>query len=125
MVVETIGVGPSMSVGQRYTERAGEGSRRVVLQYLAASLCRLHQGVWQTDCTDVRHLSGCPAGEGGVPEVALLELEKARHRLSSKRATECDLWQFKRHSSLGEADWQLLIYGYETAFGSAIKGLRS
>lgn len=125
MVVETNGVGPSLTFGQRYTEQAGEGGRHVVLQYLAASLCRQQQGGWLPDCPDVRHLSGCPAGEGGVLAVALLELEKTRHRLSSKRATECDLWQFKRHSSLGEADWQLLIYVYETAFGSAIKGLRS
>lgn len=65
------------------------------------------------------------SGESGVPEVALLDLEKARRRLSKKRAMLRGLWQFRRHSSLNEADWKLLIYGYEAAFGSAIKGLQA
>ncbi|MDE3736815.1 lipopolysaccharide kinase InaA family protein [Pseudomonas resinovorans] len=108
-----------------YAATKGEGERHLVLQQLAATLCRLHQGRWQHGCLYAKHVFVRPMGEGGLPEVALLDLEKARRRLSSKRAALRDLWQFKRHSSLDEADWQILIYGYEAAFGSAIKGLRT
>jgi hypothetical protein len=31
--------------------------------------------------------------------------------------------QLRRHSSFRDADWKKLVYFYETAFGSAIKGL--
>ncbi|AYF90270.1 MULTISPECIES: lipopolysaccharide kinase InaA family protein [unclassified Pseudomonas] len=108
-----------------YAAQVGEGAKHLVLQQLAATLARLHRGGWQHGCLYAKHVFVRPAGEGGLPEVALLDLEKARRRLSSKRAALRDLWQFKRHSSLSEADWQVLIYGYEAAFGSAIKGLRS
>lgn len=108
-----------------YAAQAGEGARHLVLQQLAITLCRLHQGGWQHGCLYAKHVFVRPVGEGGLPEVALLDLEKARRRLSKKRAILRDLWQFRRHSSLNEADWKLLIYGYEAAFGSAIKGLRS
>ena len=108
-----------------YAAQVGEGAKDLVLQQLAATLCRLHQGGWQHGCLYAKHVFVRPAGEGGQPEVALLDLEKARRRLSSKRAALRDLWQFRRHSSLSGADWQALIYCYETAFGSAIKGLRA
>ncbi|MCO6059963.1 InaA protein [Pseudomonas sp. MOB-449] len=108
-----------------YAAQAGEGDRHLVLQQLATMLCRLHQGGWQHGCLYSKHVFVRPMGAGGLPEVALLDFEKARRRWSSKRAALRDLWQFRRHSSLDEAGWQMLIYGYEAAFGSAIKGLRS
>ncbi|BAN50426.1 lipopolysaccharide kinase InaA family protein [Metapseudomonas resinovorans] len=111
--------------GSWYASQPDERARHLVLQQLAVTLCRLHQGGWQHGCLYAKHVFVRPKGEGGLPEIALLDLEKARHRLSSKRAARRDLWQFRRHSSLSEADWKCLIYGYEAAFGSAIKGLRS
>jgi hypothetical protein len=31
--------------------------------------------------------------------------------------------QLRRHTSFSDADWKKLVYVYQTAFGSAIKGL--
>ena len=55
--------------------------------------------------------------------VALLDFEKCRQRLSSRRAAAHDLKQLRRHSSWNDADWQKLYYFYKTVFGSPIKGL--
>jgi hypothetical protein len=40
------------------------------------------------------------------------------------KASQHDLKQLKRRSSWTGAQWQAFIYGYQTAFGSAIKGLQ-
>jgi hypothetical protein len=62
-------------------------------------------------------------GETAKVEVALIDLEKCRQRLTAHRAAVHDMKQLRRHSSFSDADWEKLIYFYETAFGSAIKGL--
>ena len=64
-------------------------------------------------------------GEGADAraEVALLDLEKCRRRISCQRAAANDLKQLRRHSSWNDADWKKLLYFYEVAFGSAVKGL--
>ncbi|NEH54102.1 InaA protein, partial [Rhizobium leguminosarum] len=62
-------------------------------------------------------------GEAAKAEVALLDLEKSRQRLTARQAAFHDLRQLRRHSSFSEADWKKVVYFYEAAFGSAIKGL--
>jgi hypothetical protein len=62
-------------------------------------------------------------GEAAQVEVALIDLEKCRQRLTPYRAAQHDMKQLRRHSSFRDADWKKLVYFYETAFGSAIKGL--
>jgi DNA topoisomerase VI subunit A len=44
-------------------------------------------------------------------------------RLTAHQAATHDLKQLRRHSSFSDTDWKKLVYFYETAFGSAIKGL--
>ena len=56
-------------------------------------------------------------------DVALIDLEKCRQRLTAHQAAAHDLKQLRRHSSFSETDWKKLVYFYETASGSAIKGL--
>ena len=65
------------------------------------------------------------SGEGDTPkvEVALIDLEKCRQRLTARSAAAHDMEQLRRHSSFSAPDWKKLVYFYETAFGSAIKGL--
>jgi len=43
--------------------------------------------------------------------------------LTAYRAASHDMLQLRRHSSWSSTDWEKLSYFYETAFGSAIKGL--
>ncbi|MBA1191908.1 InaA protein [Pseudomonas entomophila] len=103
----------------------GQAVHDAMLQALAVNLARLHQGHRQHGCLYGKHVFVRVTGEGAqaTVEVALLDLEKSRTRLSRQRAAGNDLRQLKRHSSLTEAEWQKLLYFYREAFGSAIKGL--
>jgi len=62
-------------------------------------------------------------GESTKAEVALLDLEKSRQRLTARSAASHDMKQLRRHSSFHDGDWEKLVYFYTAAFGSAIKGL--
>lgn len=86
---------------------------------------RMHKGRWQHGCLYAKHVFVRVDGEGEQAQVrvALLDFEKCRQRLSSRRAAAHDLKQLRRHSSWNDADWQKLYYFYKTVFGSPIKGL--
>lgn len=96
-----------------------------MLKDLAENLARMHQGHWQHGCLYGKHVFIKASGEGeqATAEVALLDLEKCRRRISRQRAALNDLGQLRRHSSLNDTEWQTLLYFYQTAFGSAVKGL--
>ncbi|MBC9252072.1 InaA protein [Pseudomonas alcaligenes] len=102
-------------------EQCGEAVHTQLLQQIGATLARMHGGRWQHGCLYSKHVF-VKVGEEG-PQVALLDLEKCRQRLSRLRAARHDLRQLRRHSSWSEAEWQQLIYGYEQVFGGTIKGL--
>lgn len=107
-------------------ERHGEAVHHRVLKELAENLARMHKGRWQHSCLYIKHVFVRVTGEDDAArvEVALIDLEKCRQRLSARRAASHDMKQLRRHSSFSTTDWQKLIYFYEKAFGSAIKGLR-
>jgi len=96
-----------------------------LLQELATHLARMHLGRWQHSCLYIKHVFVRVVGEGSdaKAEIALLDLEKCRRRFTASAAAGHDMKQLRRHSSFKPADWQKLVYFYETAFGSAIKGL--
>ncbi|MFV3405609.1 MULTISPECIES: lipopolysaccharide kinase InaA family protein [Pseudomonas] len=96
-----------------------------MLKDLADNLARMHLGHWQHGCLYGKHVFVKVIGEGeqAQAEVALLDLEKCRRRISCQRAAYNDLRQLRRHSSLDEAHWKTLLYFYQRAFGSAVKGL--
>ncbi|MBC3364618.1 lipopolysaccharide kinase InaA family protein [Pseudomonas sp. SWRI154] len=106
-------------------ERHGEAVHDRILEALAENLARMHKGRWQHGCLYIKHVFVRVAGEGesAKAEVALLDLEKCRQRLTARSAAYHDMKQLRRHSSFQGADWKKLVYFYETAFGSAIKGL--
>ncbi len=106
-------------------ERHGEALHERVLEDLARNLARMHLGRWQHGCLYSKHVFVKVAGEGehARAEVALLDLEKCRRRISKHRAAANDLRQLRRHSSFKDADWEKLLYFYRMAFGSAVKGL--
>jgi hypothetical protein len=96
-----------------------------LLQELGSTLARMHRGRWQHSCLYIKHVCVRVTGEGAAAkaEVALLDLEKCRRRWTAYAAAQHDMKQLRRHSSFSDADWQKLVYVYQTAFGSAIKGL--
>lgn len=106
-------------------ERHGEAVHDRVLKDLADNLARMHKSRWQHSCIYIKHVFVRVTGEGEAAsvEVALIDLEKCRQRLTARRAASHDLLQLRRHSSFSTTDWKKLVYFYETAFGSAIKGL--
>ncbi|KAA0968059.1 lipopolysaccharide kinase InaA family protein [Pseudomonas sp. ANT_H12B] len=106
-------------------ERCGEAVHDRVLQDLAENLARMHKARWQHSCIYIKHVFVRVTGEGEAAkvEVALIDLEKCRQRLTADRAAAHDMKQLRRHSSFSPTDWRKLVYFYETAFGSAIKGL--
>ncbi|MFJ2284059.1 lipopolysaccharide kinase InaA family protein [Pseudomonas sp. NPDC087803] len=103
----------------------GEAVYERVLKDLAQNLARMHKGRWQHSCIYIKHVFVRVTGEGDSAqvEVALIDLEKCRQRLTAYRAAAHDMKQLRRHSSFSDTDWKKLVYFYETAFGSAIKGL--
>jgi hypothetical protein len=103
----------------------GEAVYERVLKDLAQNLARMHKGRWQHSCIYIKHVFVRVIGEGDSAqvEVALIDLEKCRQRLTAYRAAAHDMKQLRRHSSFSDTDWKKLVYFYETAFGSAIKGL--
>lgn len=106
-------------------EQYGEAVYERVLKDLAENLARMHKGRWQHSCIYIKHVFVRVTGEGesAKVEVALIDLEKCRQRLTAHRAAAHDMKQLRRHSSFSATDWKKLVYFYETAFGSAIKGL--
>jgi hypothetical protein len=106
-------------------EQYGEAFHDQLLQELATHLARMHLGRWQHSCLYMKHIFVRVVGEGADAraEVALLDLEKCRRRLTASSAARHDIKQLRRHSSFTSTDWQKLVYFYQTAFGSAIKGL--
>jgi hypothetical protein len=106
-------------------ERHGEAVHDRVLKDLAENLARMHKGRWQHSCIYIKHVFVRVTGEGDSAkvEIALIDLEKCRQRLTAYRAAAHDMKQLRRHSSFSATDWKKLVYFYETAFGSAIKGL--
>ncbi|MCU0073960.1 InaA protein [Pseudomonas koreensis] len=106
-------------------EHYGEAVYERVLKDLAENLARMHKGRWQHSCIYIKHVFVRVTGEGesAKVEVALIDLEKCRQRLTAHRAAAHDMKQLRRHSSFSATDWKKLVYFYETAFGSAIKGL--
>ena len=106
-------------------EHHGEALHEQLLQELATNLARMHLGRWQHGCLYIKHVFVRVVGEGADAnaEIALLDLEKSRRRFTSLAAARHDMKQLRRHSSFKSADWQKLVYFYEAAFGSTIKGL--
>ncbi|SHN11197.1 Lipopolysaccharide kinase (Kdo/WaaP) family protein [Pseudomonas asturiensis] len=108
-------------------EQYGELLYEQMLNEIGMTLARMHLGRWQHSCLYSKHIFVRVTGEGtqARAEVALLDLEKGRRRWTAYGAAQHDMRQLKRHSSFSAADWQKLVYFYQAAFGSSIKGLES
>ena len=100
-------------------EQYGEALHQQLLVTVANTLARLHTARWQHGCMYIKHIfvriSG--SGEALTAEVALLDLEKCRRRLTSKQAAMHDMLQLRRHSPWDQSDWQTLISHYQQAMG--------
>lgn len=102
-------------------QACGEAQHVLLLQEIGATLARMHLGRWQHGCLYAKHIFVRCDGER--PQVALLDLEKSRQRLSRVRAARHDLRQLRRHSPWSDEDWQQLLHGYRQVFAGGTRGL--
>ena len=102
-------------------EACGEAVHAQLLQLVGATLARMHLGRWQHGCLYAKHIFVRIDGE--TPQVALLDLEKSRRRLTRVQAAQHDLPQLRRHSPWSDADWQMVLSGYREIFAEGARGL--
>lgn len=103
---------------ERYTD--DENSR--LFEQLAFLLSRMHAGRWQHGCMRSKHIfvSVTSTNDGPAFQLALLDLEKSRRRLTSLRAARHDIFQLRRHSPWSDAQWQHFLRHYEAELGLSL-----
>lgn len=92
-------------------------SRHSLLDRIAATLARLHGARWQHSSLYAKHIfiaaRDLPEGRGKTFDVALIDLEKARRRMSVDAASRHDIRQFQRHcDGFDRRDWQHFLARY-------------
>lgn len=102
-----------VSLEQWYATASNAGNHRL-LEQLALTLLRLHQGGWQHGCCYPKHVF--VKQQGNTVQIALLDLEKSRRRFNSGSAAKRDLGQLERHrGAIPEADLLYLRQTYQQA----------
>lgn len=83
-----------------------------VLQQIAINFYKMHTGGWQHGCCYAKHIY-IKTNPQSTPEVAFIDLEKARRRWPASRAALHDIKQFGRHrGGMPDADWQVFLKHY-------------
>lgn len=118
-VMVTAGLDGYLSLEDFYAHNLDQslGSRRhhEILEAYGRVLARLNLGRWQHGCLYLKHVF-VDFNEPCV-KVALLDLEKARKRLTAKKAGRHDLRQVKRRSGWSGDEWEAFCRGYRYSFG--------
>lgn len=102
-------------------ETCSEAQHDLLMQQIGATLARMHRGHWQHGCLYAKHVF--VRMNGDQPQVALLDFEKSRRRLSRLRAARHDLRQLRRHSPWSAEDWQQILAGYALVYPGGLKNL--
>lgn len=107
------------SLEQCYLERDelrwGNALHLRVLHEIGRVLGRLNAGSRQHGCLYLKHVF--IRISAGLVEVALIDLEKSRRRLTRQQASRHDLRQIARRSPWSAEQWQVLLQGYRASFG--------
>ena len=97
---------------QQRTHPVDQSVITAVLQEIANNLYKMHLGGWQHGCCYAKHVF-IKVNAQGAAEVALIDLEKARRRLSFHRAALNDIKQLGRHrEGMPDEHWQLFLQYY-------------
>ncbi|WP_332672691.1 lipopolysaccharide kinase InaA family protein [Aromatoleum sp.] len=92
--------------------------RTAVAREVGHVVGRMHRARIQHSCLYDKHVM--VRWHGAAPEVALLDLEKARARLTPGAAARHDLDQLRRHQDLWSApEWELLLASHARAMAGA------
>ncbi|MGI0116317.1 lipopolysaccharide kinase InaA family protein [Zooshikella sp. RANM57] len=98
-----------------YQQPLERGQREKVLHAVAKTLRHLHLARWQHGCCYPKHIfvKAQPNEHASNVQVALLDLEKSRQRLTVKKASTHDLRQLFRHSPyMAQKDEQYFLKCY-------------
>lgn len=83
-----------------------------MLQQVANNFYKMHTGGWQHGCCYAKHIF-IKINPQQTPEVAFIDLEKARRRWPAHQAALHDIKQFGRHrGGMPEEHWQLFLQHY-------------
>jgi hypothetical protein len=94
-------------------ERLGEHQHTLFLLKLGQVLGSLHRHHWQHTCLYPKHIFLTQGDETILPDIALIDLEKARRRLSVRQVARRDLDQLRRHSPMwNDQDWNTILLGH-------------
>ena len=101
----------------RWSEAEDRQIRWGALDQIAATLARMHSARWQHSALYAKHVfvakRAAPRGNGAEFGIALLDLEKARRRLTVSQASRHDIQQFQRHAAgLDRDDWRQFLGRY-------------
>jgi len=98
-------------------QRIGDTQHQRLLSKLGGVLGVMHGQQWQHTCLYPKHIFLTAGDTVVLPEIALLDLEKARHCWLPNKATRRDLDQLYRHSRKlwSEQEWQVLLEGHRNA----------
>lgn len=105
-----------------YRAALGEDDHIRLLRKIGSTLAQFHLAGWQHTCLYAKHIF-LTAGNGadGLPDVAVLDLEKARRLPSPVRAARRDLRQLRRHSKMwAKSDWEAVLAGHQEIFGRTV-----
>lgn len=84
----------------------------LVLQQIAHNFYKMHLGGWQHGCSYAKHIF-IKTDPQHAPQVAFIDLEKARRRWPAHRAALNDIKQFGRHrGGMPEEHWQIFLQHY-------------
>lgn len=82
-----------------------------LLKTLARTLANMHRGRWQHGCLYPKHIF--VRAQGDTVDIALLDLEKSRQRLTTQAASRHDMRQLHRHRHhMPDSDWESLCSAY-------------
>ncbi|MFJ5253999.1 lipopolysaccharide kinase InaA family protein [Pseudomonas sp. NPDC088414] len=93
-----------------------------LLERLAQMLARMHSGKWQHGCMRSKHIfiKASITDTDFDFELALLDLEKSRGRVTAMGAARHDIPQLRRHSFWDESQWRHFLSSYEQASGRTL-----
>lgn len=120
-----------ISLEQWLNERAASGNIDTsaslqIMESIGHTLAQMHKHRLQHNCLHSKHFFIC-IHNASTPEIALLDLEKMRKRLSVKQAASHDMLHLKKHTKplLQELEWQHLITSYHQKLGITLPELLS
>lgn len=108
----------SLALADRYPTAL----RYEVMRRIAETLAILHRNRWQHGCLYPKHIfvRSEPGGTTKDVQVALLDLEKCRRRLTSGAASRRDMAQLHRHcEQLSDSDWEILHKHYRACMAAS------